>query len=89
MPATATSASSSSSSRSARRPIRAAAPSRWCTAPSADLATAKLPPNSDGGTDASVAVDQLPDLFAIGVDHSVAEALAVSQRPLSTGCSRR
>jgi pimeloyl-ACP methyl ester carboxylesterase len=40
-------------------------------------------PNSEGGTDVSVQIDQFPDLFAIGVDHALAEVLAVSQRPLA------
>ena len=45
----------------------------------------RFAPNADGGTDASVDVDQFPDVFAIGVDRSTAEVLAVSQRPLATG----
>jgi pimeloyl-ACP methyl ester carboxylesterase len=53
--------------------------------PASPLAPALLfNPNGEGGTDASVDVDQFPDIFAIGVDRSVAEVLAVSQRPLDT-----
>ncbi|MEN0084053.1 MAG: alpha/beta hydrolase [Leifsonia sp.] len=38
---------------------------------------------AEPGTDVSVKVDAFPDVFAAGVDRSVSEVLAASQRPLA------
>lgn len=38
---------------------------------------------ADPGTDVAVKVDAFPDVFAAGVDRSVTEVLAASQRPLA------
>jgi len=38
---------------------------------------------AEPGTDVSVKVDAFPDVFAAGVDHTVTEVLAASQRPLA------
>ena len=38
---------------------------------------------AEPGTDVSVDVDAFPAVFAAGIDHKIAEVLAVSQRPLA------